>query len=110
MMEMLWWMVVGHALADFALVTEFMARGKYRLTNPYNIWCPWYYPLGAHALVHGGAVALATGVWWLGVCETVAHAVIDHGKCEQWYGIHADQAMHMICKVAWLALVYGVVQ
>jgi hypothetical protein len=70
---------------------------------------PWYYWLSAHTLVHGGAVFLITGSLTLGVLETVVHWLIDFGKCEGWFGIHVDQALHVGCKVLWCVLIaYGV--
>ncbi len=99
----LWWLLVGHAVADFALQIDSMARGKNRHRKPeQTVWPYW---LTSHALIHGGAVALATGVPALGALEAVSHWLIDFGKCENWYGIHTDQALHVWCKVAWWALI-----
>jgi hypothetical protein len=47
---------------------------------------------------------VVTGSATLGLLETVAHWAIDFGKCEKWYSIHVDQALHLLCKVAWLGL------
>jgi hypothetical protein len=58
----------------------------------------------AHAVMHGAAVAGVTGDVWLGIAETAAHWIIDFGKCENWYGIHADQAAHGVCKMLWATL------
>ena len=105
MAELLWHLLVGHVVADYPLQTEFIAAGKARKTNPYAAFVPWYYILAAHAIVHGGAVSLITGVWWLGIFEAGCHFQIDYGKCEGWYGIHTDQAMHLGCKGIWAHLV-----
>lgn len=111
-MEYFFLLLVGHALADFALQTEAMARGKNRNRQidlgsvppgQKPIVC-WHYWLSSHALIHGGMVALITGIWWLGLLETIVHWVIDFGKCENWYGIHEDQAMHIFCKVLYVSL------
>lgn len=112
-MSILWWLLVGHAVADFALQSEAMAKGKNRNRKPDFAQVPpgakyqptWHYWLTSHALIHGGAVALATGIWWIGLLEAVAHWIIDFGKCENLYGIHVDQALHISCKIAWFALV-----
>lgn len=64
----------------------------------------WPYALSAHALMHGAAVSLITGSVVLGLAETGAHWCIDFGKCENWYGIHLDQALHLACKVLWVAI------
>lgn len=100
-----WWMLVGHAVGDYALQSEAMAREKDRhSTTPLQATVPWFYWLTAHALIHGGAVALATRSVWLGLAETVAHWVIDFIKCEGWTNIHQDQALHIACKGTWAAL------
>lgn len=106
---MLFWLLVGHAVADFALQIDSMARGKnrHRKTEPppgAKYQACWFYWLSAHSLIHGGAVALVTGSVALGCAETVAHWLTDFGKCENWYGIHVDQAIHVACKVLWLAI------
>jgi len=76
-----------------------MAKGKNR-HNRTDQPC-WMYWLSAHALIHGGAVALATGIWWLGVAETVWHWGIDFGKCDNVIDVHIDQALHLFCKMLW---------
>jgi len=111
-MLILFWLLVGHALADFALQSEWMAKAKNRNSGTTLSYIPpgqtpqivWPFVLSAHALIHGGVVAVATGIWWLGALETGAHWAIDFGKCENHYGIYADQALHVGCKVLWLFL------
>ena len=101
------WLLVGHAVADFWAQSDALAQMKNR--NRPNTRVPpgqkpqtmWPYALTAHALMHGGVVALITGNVWLGIAETVAHWLIDFGKCENWYGIHEDQTMHVGCKLVW---------
>lgn len=96
-----------HALSDFSLQNDAMTKFKNRLNwekvqgSKRTIWLYW---LVSHSLIHGLGVALVTGVWWLGVLETVAHSLIDFGKCEKRYGFHTDQALHVICKITWLAV------
>ncbi len=110
MFEMFFMLIAGHALADFALQVDTMAKGKNRnrpvdmsVVPPGQTYTPtWAYWLGSHALIHGLVVSLITGIWWLGLAETVLHFVIDFAKCENWTGIHADQALHVFCKVAWV--------
>lgn len=110
-MIILFYLLAAHALCDYPLQGDFIAKAKNRHTPAFNIppgqkpqkvW-PWV--LTAHALIHGGAVALITGNVWLGLAETCAHWLIDFGKCENWYGIHTDQAAHVGCKVIWFSLV-----
>lgn len=105
---LLWWLLVGHAIMDFWAQSDALAQMKNR--NRLNTrvppgqvpQCVWPYALGAHALHHGAAVALVTGSPVLGILEAVCHFVIDFGKCENWYGIHLDQALHIACKIAWM--------
>ncbi len=106
-LTILWWLIVGHALADFSLQTDVMAKGKNRHNRtappPNQKFFPcWPYWLTAHALIHGGAVALVTGQALLGVLETVFHWAIDFAKCEGWTDVNQDQALHALCKVAWV--------
>jgi len=103
-----WWLLVGHAVADFWAQSDALAQMKNR--HRPNTRVPagqkpqaiWLYALTAHALMHGAAVAFVTGSIALGMLETAAHWFIDFGKCENWYGIHLDQALHILCKVVWL--------
>lgn len=102
----LFYLLVGHALCDYPLQGNYLANtknrnGDYGRNKRHGVWL---HSLTAHALIHGGAVALITGNVWLGVAETIAHGIIDFGKCEGWYGLHADQGMHVGCKVLWAAL------
>lgn len=100
-----WWLLVAHAVCDFPLQGDFLAKGKnHRAPIP---GVPWFCCLLAHALIHGGAVALLTGYIWLGIAETIVHALRDYRKG---YGVDEfweDQILHMIDKVVWafLALV-----
>ncbi len=108
MLEMFWWLLVGHAVADFWAQGQVMATSKNRhmpipvppeMVRFYPAWPYW---MTVHALIHGGAVALVTQSVPLGVAETVAHWGIDFGKCERWYNFHVDQALHIAFKVAWV--------
>lgn len=105
-MDLFFRLLIGHALADFALQSDAMAKGKnrHRKTEPPPgaTYQPcWMYWLSAHALIHGGAVWAITGNVWIGLCETILHWVIDFGKCDNLYGIHEDQALHLLCKLTW---------
>lgn len=103
---LIWWLIVGHAVADFSLQGEVMAKFKNRRNHPDSNQVPhWLYWSGAHALEHGACVALATGSVVLGLCETLSHWVIDFGKCENWYGPHVDQGLHLVCKLTWVLIV-----
>ena len=103
-------LLFGHALADYPLQGDFLARAKNR-TAPIPGF-PWWQALGAHAVIHGGFVGVITGIWWLGVAEAAAHFVIDDMKCRGRIGLNADQALHVACKLLWLsvAIVAGIAQ
>ena len=113
MFELFIFLIMGHALADFALQTEAMAAGKNRnrkidlskIPPGQAVQTVWPYWLGSHCLIHGGMVALLTGSWELGLAESCFHWVIDYAKCENITGIHMDQFLHVACKVNWVFLV-----
>lgn len=106
--QLLFWLIVFHFLADFPLQGDFLSKLKNRNdpindneTQPLgsaNVW-PW--GLWGHGFIHGGFVFYATGNIWLGVCEIVAHAYIDWQKCEKRISFHQDQWAHIGFKVFW---------
>lgn len=104
-MTMLFYLLAAHALCDYPLQGDFLAKGKNHKAPIPGV--PFYHCLIAHALIQGGAVALITGSLAIGVAETAIHAAIDYGKCEGWYGFNTDQILHIACKVAWFLLVIG---
>jgi hypothetical protein len=96
-------LLMGHAVADYALQSDWMAKHKNRHVAPSFEpgTTTWPLVLAAHALVNGALVYSITGVVWLGVAETLAHGAIDFYRCESKYGIYPDQVMHILCKLAW---------
>lgn len=104
-------LIAAHALCDYPLQGDFLARAKNPRLGFEGV--PWWWGMGAHAAIHGGAVGLTTGVWWLGVCEAAAHSVIDFLKCTGRFGsgeraFSIDQGLHIVCKVAWVSVVLAV--
>lgn len=95
-------LTLAHFVCDYPLQGDFLAKAKNRAAPIPGV--PWYQALGAHAAIHGGAVAIITGVWWLGALEFVAHATIDDAKCTGKIGFNADQAAHLACKVVWVGI------
>ena len=65
---LLFFLIAGHALMDFALQPDPMAVCKCRRANhPLKAVVPWYYWLTSHALVHGGmvgAVVRSSAMGW----------------------------------------------
>ena len=112
MLETLFWLLAAHALVDFSLQTEVMAKGKNRHNVPTNVppgqkLMPcWMYWLSAHALEHGACVALVTGSVGIGIAEAFSHWIIDFIKCENRIGVHLDQGLHLAMKIIWLILLY----
>ena len=98
-------LLVGHALADFSLQSDIMAKLKNRHNKP--TWIPegqkytptWFYWLTSHSLIHGGIVFLITGNIWLGLIETVTHWIVDFSKCENMINPHVDQFLHFTMKL-----------
>ena len=109
----LFFLLVGHALADYPLQGDFLAKAKSR-TAPIPGF-PWWQALTAHAIIHAGMVGLivllATGdhglVYALAAAEFVAHFLTDDAKCRGRIGLNTDQTIHVACKVLW-ALIAGV--
>lgn len=102
-MDTLFWLLVGHAVADYPLQGDFLARGKNHRAPLVDI--PWYQCLAWHALMHAGAVALITQSIAIGLCEFVAHVAIDYAKCDGKTSFNTDQALHVACKIAWAFMV-----
>lgn len=100
---LLFLLLFAHALADYPLQGDFLARAKNRLAPIPGV--PWYQAMGAHALIHAGFVSVLTGSLHLGLAEFAAHFVIDDLKCRGRIGFNVDQLLHAICKVAWVVLV-----
>jgi len=96
---------IGHALADYPLQGDYLAREKVR--SQAGTLASWVMALSAHALVHAGAVWLISGSMALGAVELVLHWMIDLAKGERRIGLVTDQLMHLACKGGYvLALSY----
>lgn len=99
----LFWLLVGHAICDYPLQGHFLAAAK-RAHLPEGADGFWVYGLSFHALIHAGSVALVTGRYDLSAYEFALHWATDKAKTMGFIGIKTDQAIHIICKVAWSAL------
>ena len=103
-------LLIGHALADYPLQGDAIAKGKNRHSPPYGIppgqkpCAVWWHYLTAHALIHAGAVWIITGNVGFAVAELALHWAIDFAKCENWTNPHQDQALHVACKMAYVLL------
>lgn len=101
-MNQLFAMIGAHALADYPLQGDFLAKAKNRTAPIAGV--PWYQALGAHAIIHGAAVAAITRSPALGLAEAVIHALTDDLKCRGKLSFNQDQAIHLACKVLWSIL------
>lgn len=106
-------LLMGHALADFALQPDTMAKGKNRHNQttppPGQKYVPcWPYWLAAHALIHGGVVWLITNSPVFACFETLFHFLADGLKCEGVTNPHEDQALHVTTKVIYSVALFAV--
>lgn len=101
-LELFFKLLIGHALADFALQNEFMALSKNRNTPPNyldKVHLPmWPYTLTCHALINAGVVWVIIGNPIFAIIELVSHWLIDFVKCEGIFTIHEDQCFHVFIK------------
>lgn len=97
-------MLAWHALADYPLQGDFLAKAKNRLTPLPGV--PWFQAMGAHALIHAAGVGAITGSVILSLAEFVSHALIDDLKCAGKLSFNGDQAVHVACKVLWALALY----
>jgi len=103
-MSLLFYLLVGHAICDYPLQGDFLAKAKnYHLAIP---GIPWQQALFWHALMHGGAVAFLTHSLALGVVETIVHMGIDYAKCDGRTTFNQDQLLHVLCKVAYVFIAH----
>lgn len=96
----------GHALCDFALQNDFVAKGKN--LNSAFAGMAWQQIMLAHCLIHSGMVLALTGSLWMALAELVIHYATDVAKCCGKINFNTDQAIHYGCKLLWAVLViYG---
>lgn len=93
------WLLAGHAVADYALQGDFMAKAKNRFMPIPGV--PWWQPMAAHVTIHGAFVAIITGLWWLAPLEAGIHWLTDDAKCASRISFNVDQAIHVACKLLW---------
>jgi len=102
MLDTLALLIVGHALADYPLQGDFLAKAKNHTAPIPGV--PWYQALLAHSAIHAGFVGVITGSLWLGVSEFIVHTITDWLKCDGRISYNVDQAVHIACKLTWVAL------
>ncbi len=97
-------LLAAHALADYPLQGDWLSKAKNHTLALVPGETIWPGALASHAAIHGAAVGIITGSVWLGLAEAVIHAGIDHTKCSGGISYNVDQALHVICKVAWVVI------
>ncbi len=103
MIETLILLLFWHALADYPLQGDFLAKAKNENTAIPGI--PWWQAMTAHCVIHAGGVYVITGLWYLAAIEFVLHFLTDRAKCRGVIGFNADQFSHAAAKVAYAAWV-----
>ena len=93
-------LIVAHMLCDYPLQGDFLAKAKNHTAPIPGV--PWQQALASHSIIHGGAVWLLTGIWWLGLLEALSHALIDWAKSQKHFGFHTDQFLHVAFKALWV--------
>jgi hypothetical protein len=99
----LFFLLAGHAWADFAGQGEFMSQAK-NPTNPLGQNGVWKWALFHHSMIHAGLVTFFTHSLLLGVFEGILHAIIDYLKCRNVLTFNQDQTLHVCLKVLWAIL------
>lgn len=105
---------IGHALGDFPLQGDFLARGKNRrLPSPiladsdHSHKRVWIFCLTYHALIHAGLVWIITGSVLIGIIELVVHWIIDALKAENLFSFETDQWLHLATKAIYVVLIWA---
>lgn len=107
-------LAIGHAFADFAWQSEFMAVNKNRHLVPKDTddgrpSSMWLHVLTAHCLVHAGVVWMILGslksAWLVALIEFVLHWFIDLVKCDGKTSFNTDQGLHYLCKAAYIVAI-----
>ncbi len=99
------WLLFGHALADYPLQGDFLS-GMKRRANKIAGESMWAWGLAMHGTIHAGFVFAFTGSPLLAAFEFCSHIAIDFAKCEGKISFKTDQALHVLCKIIWVFLIF----
>lgn len=94
-------LVAAHALCDFPLQGDFLAKAKAGDTAMHSGLA-----LFMHSAIHAAAVRIVTGSIALAGAELVAHWAIDEAKVRGRISFNADQGMHLFCKACYVAALW----
>lgn len=101
--ELFFLLMIGHAIADYALQNDFMAAAKNHKTELGKVYWKWVLP--SHGLIHAGFVYIIAGSFVLALAEFIIHTITDYLKCDGKIGFHTDQWIHVGCKLLWVVLI-----
>lgn len=99
-------LIGAHYYFDYAGQGDFMSKAK-NSANPIP-GVPWRQVLIGHASIHGAAVAIITGLWWLFLLEAALHFITDDAKCRGRISYDMDQYVHLCMKVCWWVVAMSV--
>jgi len=106
-LEMAWYLLCSHAVFDGALQTSYLGTKKAPIVD--GVYNPhWFAVLSCHSIICGAGVSLVTGIWWLGVAESIWHFCTDWLSTRKHISFFLDQVSHLVAKVVWLGVWYVV--
>lgn len=100
MIELIIMLIGWHALADYPLQGDFLAKAKNQSAPIPGV--PWWQALSAHSAIHAVGVMVITGSPMLACIEFVGHALTDLAKCTGRIGFNTDQAIHVAMKLGYV--------
>jgi len=101
--QMMLAMFVAHALCDYPLQGDFLARAKNPVAPIPGV--PWAWAMSAHCAIHAGAVGAITGSVVLAVIEFVLHFHFDNMKCRGRITFSGDQGLHLLTKAIFAGVI-----
>ena len=103
MFEVFFLLAAGHALCDYPLQGDFLAKAKNRflMEQIEGHEDGWWKAMLAHCLIQALGVFLVTGSLAIALFEFILHWTIDYNKCAGRISSNMDQALHYFCKLIW---------
>jgi len=93
-MEILAKLIFAHAIADYALQSEFLALNKGD-----KLWL-----MMMHSVIVGGCMAIASGFLYIGFIESGFHFIIDTLKAHNIIKWKEDKILHGLCILGYLLM------
>jgi hypothetical protein len=101
-MKTLLLLIIAHYVGDFGLQNDFIAKFKVPHSAPF-----WFHVMIAHCAIHAGGVYVVSHNIYLAALEFIAHFLTDYLKCLQKLTFNQDQALHIMFKVLWCAILFS---